>query len=36
MAAMLSKSCEYGLRASLYLAALDHDGYVSIAPSART
>jgi Rrf2 family protein len=27
---MLSKSCEYGLRASLYLASLDHDGYVSI------
>ena len=28
---MLSKSCEYGLRASLYLASLDHDGYVSIS-----
>lgn len=27
---MLSKSCEYGLRAMLYLASLDHDGYVSI------
>lgn len=27
---MLSKSCEYGLRASLYLASLDRDGYVSI------
>jgi Rrf2 family protein len=27
---MLSRSCEYGLRASLYLASLDHDGYVSI------
>ena len=27
---MLSKSCEYGLRASLYLASLDHDGYVPI------
>jgi Rrf2 family iron-sulfur cluster assembly transcriptional regulator len=27
---MLSKSCEYGLRATLYLASLDHDGYVSI------
>jgi len=28
---MLSKSCEYGLRATLYLASLDHDGYVSIS-----
>lgn len=27
---MLSKSCEYGLRASLYLASLDQDGHVSI------
>ncbi len=27
---MLSKSCEYGLRASLYLASLDRDGYTSI------
>lgn len=27
---MLSKSCEYGLRATLYLASLDRDGYVSI------
>lgn len=27
---MLSKSCEYGLRAMLYLASLNHDGYVSI------
>lgn len=27
---MLSKSCEYGLRATLYLASLNHDGYVSI------
>ena len=27
---MLSKSCEYGLRASLYLATLDQEGYVSI------
>ncbi len=28
---MLSKSCEYGLRASLYLATLDRDGFVSIS-----
>lgn len=27
---MLSKSCEYGLRATLFLAALDQKGYVSI------
>jgi len=27
---MLSKSCEYGLRAALYLASLDEEGYVSI------
>lgn len=27
---MLSKSCEYGLRASLYLASLEQEGYVSI------
>lgn len=27
---MLSKSCEYGLRAMLYLATVDPDGYVSI------
>lgn len=27
---MLSKSCEYGLRASLYLASLNQEGYVSI------
>lgn len=27
---MLSQSCEYGLRAALYLASLDEDGYVSI------
>jgi len=27
---MLSKSCEYGLRAALYLSTLDSDGYVSI------
>lgn len=27
---MLSKSCEYGLRATLYLANLNRDGYVSI------
>ena len=27
---MLSKSCEYGLRATLYLASLDGDGYVPI------
>jgi len=27
---MLSKSCEYGLRATLYLASLDHEGYTSI------
>jgi len=27
---MLSKSCEYGLRATLYLASLNHEGYVSI------
>jgi len=27
---LLSKGCEYGLRAALYLASLDEDGYVSI------
>lgn len=27
---LLSKSCEYGLRASLYLSSLEQDGYVSI------
>ena len=27
---MLSKSCEYGLRAALYLASLDEEGYVPI------
>lgn len=27
---MLSKSCEYGLRATLFLASLDRDGYVPI------
>ena len=27
---MLSRRCEYGLAAMLYLAASDHDGYVSI------
>lgn len=27
---LLSKACEYGLRAALYLASLDEDGYVSI------
>jgi Rrf2 family protein len=27
---MLSKSCEYGLRAVLYLASLDQEGYVPI------
>jgi Rrf2 family iron-sulfur cluster assembly transcriptional regulator len=27
---MLSKSCEYGLRAALYLSTLDEEGYVSI------
>lgn len=27
---LLSKACEYGLRASLYLASLDEAGYVSI------
>ena len=27
---MLSKSCEYGLRAALYLATLDEGGYVPI------
>lgn len=27
---MLSKSCEYGLRATLYLSTLDSDGYVPI------
>lgn len=26
---MLSKSCEYGLRAALYLASLDQEGYVA-------
>lgn len=29
-ASMLSSRCEYGLRAALYLAHLDDDGYVSI------
>lgn len=28
---MLSKSCEYGLRAALYLASLHQTGYVSIS-----
>jgi Rrf2 family protein len=28
---MLSKSCEYGLRAALYLASLDEKGYVPIS-----
>lgn len=28
---MLSKSCEYGLRATLYLASLDEEGYVPIS-----
>lgn len=27
---MFSRACEYGLRAVLYLAALNHNGYVSI------
>ena len=27
---MLSNSCEYGLRATLYLASLDEEGYVPI------
>jgi Rrf2 family transcriptional regulator, iron-sulfur cluster assembly transcription factor len=27
---LLSKSCEYGIRATLYLAKLDQPGYVSI------
>ncbi|ACY48890.1 RrF2 family transcriptional regulator [Rhodothermus marinus] len=27
---MFSRACEYGLRAVLYLASLNHDGYVSI------
>lgn len=27
---LLSKACEYGLRAALYLASLDREGYVSI------
>ncbi len=27
---LLSKACEYGLRAALYLASLEKDGYVSI------
>ena len=27
---LLSNGCEYGLRAALYLASLDHEGYVSI------
>jgi Rrf2 family protein len=27
---LLSKACEYGLRAALYLASLERDGYVSI------
>lgn len=27
---LLSKSCEYGIRATLYLATLKKDGYVSI------
>jgi len=28
---MLSESCEYGLRASLYLASLDEEGCVPIS-----
>lgn len=32
---MLSKSCEYGLRATLYLASLDRDGYVSIGAISK-
>jgi Rrf2 family protein len=28
---MLSKSCEYGLRAALHLASLDEEGYVPIS-----
>lgn len=28
---MLSKSCEYGLRAALYLVSLDEEGYVPIS-----
>lgn len=28
---MLSRSCEYGLRAALYLASLDEEGYVPIS-----
>lgn len=27
---LLSKSCEYGIRATLHLSTLDRDGYVSI------
>ncbi|MDQ7040366.1 MAG: Rrf2 family transcriptional regulator [Rhodothermus sp.] len=27
---MFSRACEYGLRAALYLASLEHNGYVSI------
>lgn len=27
---LLSSACEYGLRASLYLATLKHDGYVPV------
>lgn len=30
MSALLSNSCEYGLRATLYLASLEPEGYVSI------
>jgi Rrf2 family protein len=33
---LLSKSCEYGLRATLYLASLRRDTYVSIGDISRT
>ena len=32
---LLSKSCEYGIRASLYLAARQEDGYVSIGEISK-
>lgn len=32
---LLSKSCEYGLRASFYLATLNQEGYVSIGEISK-
>ena len=32
---LLSKSAEYGIRATLYLVSLEQDGYVSISPISQ-